>query len=185
MGTKWQSVTHNIDREENDYYATDPRVVDDLLERETFNNIWEPAAGMGHLSYRLQKLGKDVYSSDLIDRGQGFDIIDFLQTDKKWDGDIITNPPYKHAQEFIQKSLDVIKDGAKVGMFVRLLFLESNKRKQFFQENPIKYIYVYSSRVECKKGADLDYAFDGGSVTCYAWFIWEKGYKGETITRWI
>jgi hypothetical protein len=185
VNNRAQSVTYNIDREENDYYATDPRVIDDLLEREDFNNIWEPAAGKGHLTYRLQKLGKQVYSSDLIDRGQGFDIIDFLKTDKKWDGDIITNPPYKIAQPFIQKALDIVQPGRKVAMFVRLLFLESKKRKIFFQDNPIKYIYVYSSRVECKKGADLDYVFDGGSVTCYAWFIWEKGYKGETIIRWI
>ena len=23
------------------------------------------------------------------------------------------------------------------------------------------------------------------SAVCYAWFIWEKSYKGDTIVRWI
>lgn len=33
-------------REENDYYATDPKAIDDLLARETFSHtIWEPASG--------------------------------------------------------------------------------------------------------------------------------------------
>jgi len=25
----------------------------------------------------------------------------------------------------------------------------------------------------------------GGSAVAYAWFIWEKGYKGDTIVKWI
>ena len=25
----------------------------------------------------------------------------------------------------------------------------------------------------------------GSSAVCYAWFVWEKGFKGETIIRWI
>ena len=34
------------EREENDYYATDPKAIDMLLSKETFNkNIWESAAG--------------------------------------------------------------------------------------------------------------------------------------------
>ena len=23
------------------------------------------------------------------------------------------------------------------------------------------------------------------SMMCYAWFVWEKGYKGDTILKWI
>lgn len=25
----------------------------------------------------------------------------------------------------------------------------------------------------------------GSSAAAYAWFIWEKGYKGETILKWF
>ena len=49
------------EREENDYYATDPKAIDMLLSKETFNkNIWESAAGGGHLSKRLKELKKGV-----------------------------------------------------------------------------------------------------------------------------
>ena len=24
-----------------------------------------------------------------------------------------------------------------------------------------------------------------GSATCFCWFIWEKGFKGETTLRWF
>lgn len=23
------------------------------------------------------------------------------------------------------------------------------------------------------------------NAICYAWYVWEKGYKGETIIRWM
>ena len=83
------------EREENDFYATDPKAIELLCELEKFNEwIWENACGEGHLSKELQKQGYQVYSSDLIDRGYGHSGIDFLQYDKAWHGDIITNPPY-------------------------------------------------------------------------------------------
>lgn len=60
------------EREKNDYYATDPKAIDKLLEVETpFSVIWECACGEGHLSERLKQYGYTVYSSDLINRGYG------------------------------------------------------------------------------------------------------------------
>ena len=40
------------EREPNDYYATEPKAIDCLLEggAELHNDIWEPACGEGHLS---------------------------------------------------------------------------------------------------------------------------------------
>lgn len=26
---------------------------------------------------------------------------------------------------------------------------------------------------------------DGGSAVAYAWYVWQKGYKGNTIVKWI
>lgn len=67
------------EREENDYYATDPRAVEMLLERESFSPcIWEPACGEGHIARELERAGYTVYASDLIDRGYGA-VRDFLE----------------------------------------------------------------------------------------------------------
>ena len=89
-------------REVNDYYATDPIAIDLLLKEETFDeNIWECACGEGHMSERLKENGFEVYSTDLVDRGYEDEILDFLNSDVSFNGDIITNPPYKYAKEFI------------------------------------------------------------------------------------
>lgn len=65
------SSNHAADQRETfDYYATDPKAVEMLLEMETFAPvIWEPACGEGHISKVLQAHGHEVISTDLIYRG--------------------------------------------------------------------------------------------------------------------
>ena len=152
------------------------------MKLEQFNeNIWEPACGEGHISKVLEAHGYKVVSTDLVDRNYG-GIGDFLAIDNtSWQGDIITNPPYKYAKEFVEKSLQIIPEGNKVAMFLKLLFLEGKARKEFFRVNPPKTVWVSSSRLQC----GMNGKFEGTSATCYAWFIWEKGYKGDTIIKWF
>lgn len=173
------------DREENDYYATDPKAIDLLLKYETFNHhIWECACGEGHLSERLQEYGYSVLSTDLIDRKYKHlnCCLDFLDHDFKYCGDIITNPPYKYCSEFILKALDCIENGHKVAMFLKLQTLEGQDRyKKIYSKYPPKTIYVFVKRVQCAKNGE----FKGSSAVCYAWFVWEKGYTGDTILKWI
>lgn len=175
------------EREVNDYYATDPIAIKLLLELEDFNkNIWEPACGEGHLSKVLVESGYNVYSSDLIDRGYG-EQFDFINgTSLQFNGDIITNPPYKLSVDFIKRSLDLIPTGNKVAMFLKIQFLEGKARKKLFKEYPPKVIWVSSSRITCAKNADFEkMKAGGGSAVAYAWFIWEKGYQGDTIVKWF
>jgi hypothetical protein len=176
------------ERQNEDYYATDPKAAVLLLELEKFSeNIWECACGEGHLSQVFEKAGYKVRSSDLMDRGFGETGVDFLSEENKfWDGDIITNPPYKFAQEFIQKSLDIIPNGKKVAMFLKVQFMEGKGRKNMFISNPPKVIYVSSSRLLCAKNAEFDKMIaNGGSAVAYAWYIWEKGFDGVTQLKWF
>lgn len=177
------------EREENDYYATEPKAVELLLKLEKFNqNIWECACGNGSLSKVLIEKGYDVKSSDLINRGFGEYGYDFLKhpNNVKVNCDIITNPPYKYAQLFIEKSLEIINEGNKVAMFLKLQFMEGKARKKLFEKYPPKTIWVSSSRLLCAKNADFEGMIaGGGSAVAYAWYIWEKGYKGNTILKWF
>lgn len=120
------------ERESNDYYATEPKAVELLLEQETFNKtILEPAVGEGHIADVLKSNGYNVICSDIIDRGYDTTfIVDFLN-DYIGDGkyDIITNPPYKYALQFCKRALSLIEEGSKVAMFLKLQFLEGKERK--------------------------------------------------------
>lgn len=173
------------EREVNDYYATDPRTIKPLFENESFSGvIWECACGEGHLSDEIGKFHGQVYATDLIDRGYStHGSIDFLKVNSKWDGDIITNPPYKYAQQFIEKALEIIRNGNKVAMFLKIQFLEGQKRYELFRKYPPKVVYVFSKRQSCAKNGDFK-NMKGGAVA-FAWFVWVKGFKGDTIIKWI
>lgn len=175
------------EREENDFYATDPSAIDDLLEFEPLGHtVWECAVGEGHLANRLIKYGHSVYGTDIIDRGWlGTRIVDFLnfEPSQEYDVDIVTNPPYKYCSEFILKALKCVKSGRKVCMFLKLTTLEGQKRyEEIYSKYPPKAVYVYSKRKECAKNGK----FINTSAVCYAWFVWEKdNYKDGTRLFWI
>lgn len=180
-------------RVENDFYATNPKAVTMLLEKynilKTGNKVLEPCCGMGHISKTVEKYyGIDVDKIDLVDRGCGAIIDDFLthSFDNQYDT-IITNPPYSLALEFIEKSLDIVNPNGVVAMFLKIQFLEGQKRKEFFESNPPKYIYVFRNRMATwNNGEELDPNGKRWATTmCHAWFIWEKGSKTEPIVRWL
>lgn len=171
-------------RQDDDYYATDPHAVELLLGLEKFNpSVWEPACGCGHISEVLQAHGYNVRSTDLVNRGYG-EVMDFLNTEPTpWHGDIITNPPYKFAREFVERSLQVVDEGCKVAMFLKLTFLEGKGRRALFEANPPLRVWVSSSRLMCAPNGDFSKL--QGSATAYAWFVWQKGYNGDTVVKWF
>lgn len=106
------------ERQKDDFYATDPLAMELLLKEEEFDkNIWECACGKLHLSKVLEEHGHTVRNSDLVQRVDNVEQLDFLSTTEKWHGDVITNPPFKYAQEFIEKAIELIEDGNKVAFF--------------------------------------------------------------------
>lgn len=172
------------ERETNDYYATEPKAIEMLLQHEQFSKkIWECACGENHLTDILINHNYNVRYSDIVNRC-GNEVNNFLSPNNTYFfGDIITNPPYKYATEFVYKALNIVPHNGKVAMFMRLLFCEGKERKKLFEEHPPRTIYVFSSRIKCAKNGDFESI--KSSAVCYAWFVWVKGYKGETTIKWI
>ena len=188
----WSTLAANnhsdAERETNDFYATDPKALELFLDKinkdgiKLHDNIWECACGTGNLSKVLEKRGYNVFSTDLVDRGFGLDRVNFLETIVKFT-DILTNPPYKYALDFVKHSLDILEDGYYAIFFLKIQFLEGKARKNFFENYPPKYVYVHSERQKC--AINNDFSKVNSSAVCYCWFIWQKGWKGEPIIRWI
>ena len=194
-GAKITGGNPKNNRVENDYYATNPKAVTMLLNEYDFhaNTILEPCVGCGHIVNAVNDFfvnKRDIICLDLVDRGYPNTIVqDFLtwKTDKKFEG-IITNPPFSLAQEFIEKGMDLLTDNGQMAMFLKIQFLESAKRKEFFEKYPPKYIYVFRDRMATwNNGNEVDPSTGKKWATtfCHAWFIWEKGSKSEPIIRWL
>lgn len=177
-------------RAEHDYYATDPNAIDALFEQTDFFSgvkmVLEPACGGGHLAERMKKHGLYVVATDLYDYGYGDAVgMDFLEATIPGivgADAIVTNPPYKYALEFCEKCVELMVP--KFAMFLKLTFLESKKRRRFFEKHPPKYVAVFSERITVARNGDPE-AFKKSSAACYAWFIWEKGFLGKPEILWL
>lgn len=179
-------------REKNDFYATPSPTVKKLLDVFPLKgSIYECAAGQGHIVEVLKEYypNNEIVFSDLIDRGypnckSG---VNFLteKYDRTFDN-ILTNPPFKFAKEFVEKSLEISTD--KVIMLLKIQFLESISRKEFLKNSPLKYVYVFSERQNTmKNGSPVNPLTNKpwSSTMLLCWFVWEKGYIGEPIIRWL
>lgn len=142
----------------------------------------EPAAGRGHMSKVLWETFSDVHSSDIAEYGYG-SRVDFLSgayPEKSFDW-VITNPPFRLAEEFVRVSLRVARIG--VAMLVRTVFIESVGRfERLYKPYPLLRMAQFTERVPMVKGR-LDKK--ASTATGYCWVIWEKNYSGDTQLVWI
>lgn len=180
----------NWERQEHDFYATPTKTTKAILDKVSLEgSILEPACGMGHIS----KVIKDYYpnnkviSTDLYDYGYGETNIDFLTHDygSKFDN-IVTNPPFKLALPFVERALELSND--KVLMLMKVQFLESKNRREFLENSPLRYVYCFSERqATMRNGWELNpkTGKPWSTALFLAWFVWEQGYEGEPIIRWL
>lgn len=169
-------------RAEHDFYPTPPEATLALLSKVRFEGrIWEPACGRGDISEVLIKQGYSVVSTDLIDRGYGYGGIDFLTNWSRLAPNIITNPPYKLAQEFAEHALiDLRVD--KLCLLLKLAFLEGVERAKFFNLYPPKWVYVFSKRLTMTKNGEEKRS---SGMIAFAWYVWERGHLDYPRIGWI
>ena len=145
-------------------------------------DAWEPACGRGYMSSTLEEYFETVYSTDKFDYGYG-GVQDFFNSPSSqrvaW---VITNPPYKHAEEFIHSARRHARRG--VAMLVRTSFIEGVGRYQrLFKDTPPSIVAPFSERVPMVKGR-IDK--NASTATSYCWLIWlQLDYKPHTSVEWI
>lgn len=192
-GTSLVGTSTTRERANYDYYATPYQATEMLLDEVKFSgNFLEPCVGGGHIVDVIKRYypNECVYGVDIVDRGYPNTLVaDFLKHDflgQKFDN-VVTNPPFSLAQEFLEKCMEVVNDGGKIAMFLKIQFLEGAKRREMFKKYPPKYIYVFVKRqAPWNNGSPVDEKGKPWSSTmCFAWFVWEKGFTGEPIVRWL
>ncbi len=145
-------------------------------------SVLEPACGRGHMAQTLREYFNDVRSSDIHNYGYGA-VEDFLEAEHAnnsvdW---IITNPPFRLAEEFLQKSMEIARVG--VALLVRLTFAETVGRyERIYRDTPPTIVAPFSERVPMCKGRLNK---KGSTATAYAWFVWKKPPFITTTISWI
>ena len=188
-----------------DYFPTPPfatRALCEFLESLDHNleqlTAWEPACGEDHMARPLREYFGSVRSSDVHRYHEDHDLLDFtllghLEPPVDF---VITNPPFRLAEAFVAKGLDVARIG--VAMLVRSAFLEGQERYEtFYRGNRPDFVLQFCERVVMLEGRLIragerdPYSKDerdrrARSATSYAWLVWFKGSNRlDTRLRWI
>lgn len=179
------SVTNRrIVPEGPEFYPTPRWATHALCNVETFTGeVWEPACGNGRMADVLSKRGNQVYASELYDRKYGEIGVDFLETTRQTQN-IVMNPPYNLAEEFIWHGLKQIGEEGKLALLLRIAFLEGAARqKKLFREAPPARVWVFSERITFYPAGQHT---GGSGTTAYAWFVWDKAVPpGKPEIGWI
>ncbi|NOD99579.1 SAM-dependent methyltransferase [Ruegeria sp. HKCCD6228] len=142
----------------------------------------EPACGRGYMAQALKEYFGTVHASDTHDYGYS-EVSDFLsgvQATGAYDW-VITNPPFRLAEEFIQRSLPIARRG--VAMLVRTVFIESVGRyNRLFSITPPTKVAQFTERVPMVKGRVDRKA---STATGYAWVVWEKNLNTTPALVWV
>lgn len=179
--TQWIAIAGRTKNDGIDFYSTPEWCVRKLLEYETFEwPILEPCSWKWAISKVLEEkytvISQDLRTDEWV---YGKRWVDFF-THTSMYPTIVTNPPYFCAKDFILHSLEI---SDTVCVLLKLQFLESIDRYDFFKSTPLSHIYVLSKRPTMYPEWEAEPK--NGWTIAYAWYIWKKWYTGEARIRWI
>lgn len=189
-----------------DDFPTPPwatRALCEFLRKEGFDLsaavCREPCANRGYMVRPLLEQFGVVLASDIFDYGAGFMVRDYLfgpdadEDEVDW---TFINPPFRLAEEFIERALRLSKIG--VVAIARSAFSEGQDRaKSLFLTRPPSFELQFSERVVMLKGrlvrsgavdpfADVP-GKKASTATSYSAFVWltRDAAPADTRKRWI
>lgn len=180
---------HAHEERGEDLYESPTVAVNALLEIEWLPElIWEPACGPGAIVRPLRREGHTVIASDLVDyqcEGQEAGV-DFLRLTSAPAGctTIVSNPPYKIANDFVRRALVLCP---RVIMLMRFAFLASgSKRNDILDGGCLARVHLFANRLPMMHRAGWQ-GKQTTSDTDFAWFVWDRSHYGPTLlnrVRW-
>ncbi len=153
-----------------DEYQTPPHALEPLMPHlDSRWHIWEPACGKGNIVQVLTDGGWMVTGTDILG---GVNFCEWQPTG--WDA-IVTNPPYRYKQEFLERAYAL---GKPFAFLMPLTTLETEKRQRLFRDNGLELILM-PKRVNFETPSGNG----RGAWFATAWFTWGLNI-GRGMTFW-
>ncbi len=180
------STNNTGKRKNSDFYETPYSITYQLFEKEHFNrdySILEPCCGNNAITRVMNNLGYQVdYYDKFIEHNNRCK--DFITEENKY-YQMVTNPPFSLAFEFIQKAKIIIEN--KFAFLLPLSYLHGKKRYDHIyncKDFPLKKVYVFTRYPLLGNSLREDGKYNTGMMV-YAWFIWERQYDADPTIDWI
>ncbi|WP_394688369.1 hypothetical protein [Hoeflea sp.] len=180
-----EKQSHLWVRDKDDWYVEPEEVSLALFQHEEFvGPVWDPACGMGRIVEQAKNCGLKSIGSDIVPKNSyearvhnfledDFDVFDF--------DNVVTNPPFSKAEEFVKKAISIVPDGGKVAAILPIVWLSGfSTKRDWLPVSPLRRVYPISPRPSMPPGAAILAGEKPGNGTKdFCWLVWEKGYKGK------
>ncbi|WP_316859956.1 hypothetical protein [uncultured Cohaesibacter sp.] len=177
---KKELKAHIWERHPEDWYVEPHWCNRRLFEAEEFDGaIWDPACGLGRVLHAAECAGLPTTGSDIVERSAFCDkVIDFLECYTPRGRNIVSNPPFGRAEEFLRHALR-LADG-KVVFLLPLSWLTGAKRSRFLEATPLCRVHILAPRPSMPPGPVVEANIEpGGGTKDFAWFVWQRGFEGN------
>src|SRR3990167_2156623 len=115
-----------------DDFQTPPAALIPLYPYIAGMKVWECACGEGNLSRALQERGHQVISTDIL-TGH-----DFLMYEPDSYDVIVTNPPYRYKQQFLERAYSI---GKPFAFLLPLTTFETRSRQKLFKDHGVEVVF--------------------------------------------
>lgn len=173
------------DRDDLDYYVEPEWTSARLFCVEPFfgRQILDPACGSGRIVRAARAAGLKATGSDIVKRtAQCRRTINYL--DSKHDDwlrnvadNIVCNPPFSLAREFVDRSLDL--GMRRMAMLLPVRWLLGDRRSRWLENTPLIRVWLLTPRPSMPPGKLIEDGVEptGGRVD-FAWYVWDREIAG-------
>ena len=192
---------HTWSREANDWYVEPAWTAARLFETPIFSRgmtILDPACGMGTIVESACLSGMTGLGADIVprwearpevDRLGAYAVADFLSgqwpdtSERRALDAIVSNPPYKAAQQFAELALE---RSPIVALLLPTKWLQGDRRARWLRTTPLHRVLMLCPRPSMPPGHVILCGEKPGNGTVdFAWFCWFRGYQGEPQIGWL
>jgi hypothetical protein len=173
-------------RHANDFYIepawTDRRLFEVEFWGHSNESVHDPACGIGTVVHAAREQGLKASGADIVDRGAGFPVRDFLASSIELHDNIVTNPPYGLFREFTEAALRRVR--YTVCLLVPVARL--NAARWLADIDCLRCIWLLTPRPSMPPGEVVQSGGKvGGGKADYCWLVFDKGYRGEPFLQWM
>lgn len=185
-----EKQAHLWERDPLDWYVEPPECSAALFRMEVFDGlVWDPACGMGRIVEQARAAGLAAVGSDIEHRSEYCKSqSDFLdRTFQPEFSNIVMNPPFGKAEDFVREALRITPTGGKVAVILPLVWVSGfSSKRDWLPHSPLRTLYPISPRPSMPPGKVIEAGIRPGNGTKdFAWLVWEVGYTGEASVKFM
>jgi hypothetical protein len=181
---------HIWERDPLDWYVEPPECSAALFQLEEFRGgVWDPACGLGRIVDQALLAGFSAIGTDIVSRSAACVAeVDFLNRNFTPEfSNIVMNPPFGRAEEFVREAIRITPDGGKVAAILPLVWVSGfSSKRDWLPHSPLHTLYPISPRPSMPPGKVIEAGIKPGNGTKdFAWLVWQVGYSGNASVRFM